>query len=137
MDCAEVTIYTDGDGLLSADPRVVENTRLIPRLTYAEAARLSWFGAKVLHPRTLIPVAHRNIPVRVRNTFRPHTRGTVVGPELGPRSAAVAITRNSTGRRRNVSGSFRPVITSALRLWQIESAALFAPAFSPRMRPLA
>jgi aspartate kinase len=92
LDCAEVTIYTDVDGVLSADPRVVANTRLIPRLTYAEAARLSWFGAKVLHPRTLIPVAHRNIPVRVRNTFRPHTRGTVVGPELALRSAAAAIT---------------------------------------------
>src|SRR5579859_6471912 len=92
LDCAEVTIYTDVDGVLSADPRVVANTRLIPRLTYAEAARLSWFGAKVLHPRTLIPVAHRNIPVRVRNTFRPHTRGTVVGPELALHSAAAAIT---------------------------------------------
>lgn len=92
LDCVEVTIYTDVDGVLSADPRVVANTRLIPRLTYAEAARLSWFGAKVLHPRTLIPVAHRNIPVRVRNTFRPHTRGTVVGPELAVRSAAAAIT---------------------------------------------
>lgn len=92
LDCAEVTIYTDVDGVLSADPRVVANTRLIPRLTYAEAARLSWFGAKVLHPRTLIPVAHRNIPVRVRNTFRPHTRGTVVGPDLAMRSAAAAIT---------------------------------------------
>src|SRR5690349_19984624 len=92
LDCAEVTIYTDVDAVLSADPRVVANTRLIPRLTYAELARLSWFGAKVLHPRTLIPVAHRNIPVRVRNTFRPYTRGTVVGPELGLRSAAVAIT---------------------------------------------
>jgi aspartate kinase len=92
LDCAEVTIYTDVDGVLSADPRIVANTRLIPRLTYAEAARLSWFGAKVLHPRTLIPVAHRNIPVRVRNTFRPHTRGTVVGPALGVRSAAAAIT---------------------------------------------
>ncbi|GAC1565554.1 MAG: aspartate kinase [Ktedonobacteraceae bacterium] len=92
LDCAEVTIYTDVDGVLSADPRVVANTRLLPRLSYAEAARLSWFGAKVLHPRTLIPVAHRNIPVRVRNTFRPHTRGTVVGPELATRSAAAAIT---------------------------------------------
>ena len=92
LDCVEVTIYSDVDGVLSADPRVVANTRLIPRLTYAEAARLSWFGAKVLHPRTLIPVAHRNIPVRVRNTFRPHTRGTIVGPELAIRSAAAAIT---------------------------------------------
>jgi aspartate kinase len=92
LDCVEVSIYTDVDGVLSADPRVVANTRLLPRLSYAEAARLSWFGAKVLHPRTLIPVAHRNIPVRVRNSFRPHTRGTVVGPEGKQRSAAAAIT---------------------------------------------
>jgi aspartokinase len=92
LDCVEVSIYTDVDGVLSADPRVVANTRLLPRLSYAEAARLSWFGAKVLHPRTLIPVAHRNIPVRVRNTFRPHTRGTVVGPDGKQHSAAAAIT---------------------------------------------
>ena len=92
LDCAEVTIFTDVDGVLSADPRIVPNARLLPRLSYAEAARLSWFGAKVLHPRTLIPVAHRNIPVRVRNTFRPHTRGTVVGPEHRARSGATAIT---------------------------------------------
>src|SRR5436309_2480333 len=91
LDCAEVTVYTDVDGVLSADPLIVANTRLIPRLTYAEAARLSWFGAKVLHPRTLIPAAHRNIPVRVRNTLRPHLRGTVVGPEQTTHSAAAAI----------------------------------------------
>jgi aspartate kinase len=92
LDCIEVCIYSDVDGVLTADPRVVANTLLLPRLSYAEAARLSWFGAKVLHPRTLIPLAHRNIPVRVRNTFRPHTRGTVVGPEGKQHSAAAAIT---------------------------------------------
>lgn len=78
LDCVEITIYTDVDGVLTADPRLVANTHLLPSLSYAEAARLSWFGAKVLHPRTLIPIAPRNIPVRVRNTFRPHIRGTVV-----------------------------------------------------------
>ncbi len=91
LDCTEVTIYTDVDGVLTADPRLVMNTRLLPQLSYAEAARLSWFGAKVLHPRTLIPIAHRNIPVRVRNTFRPHLRGTVVGPS-SKQGAAAAIT---------------------------------------------
>jgi len=92
LDCTEVSIYTDVDGVLSADPRIVANARLLPRLSYAEAARLSWFGAKVLHPRTLIPIAHLNIPVRVRNTFRPHSRGTVVGSGRTQRSAAAAIT---------------------------------------------
>jgi aspartate kinase len=92
LDCVQITIYTDVDGVLTADPRQVMNTRLLSSLTYAEAARLSWFGAKVLHPRTLIPIAHRNIPVRVRNTFRPALRGTVVGPEGRHKSGAAAIT---------------------------------------------
>lgn len=95
LDCVEVNIYTDVDGVLTADPRVVHNARLLLHLSYAEAAQLSWFGAKVLHPRTLIPLASRDIPVRVRNTFRPHTRGTVVGPvdTAGKQhSSAVAIT---------------------------------------------
>lgn len=92
IDCDEVSIYTDVDGVLTADPRLVANARLLPNLSYAEAARLSWFGAKVLHPRTLIPIAPRNIPVRVRNTFRPHLRGTLVGPEGRQRSGATAIT---------------------------------------------
>src|SRR5260221_1298903 len=96
LDCVEVSIYTDVDGILTADPRIVPNVRLLPELSYAEAARLSWFGAKVLHPRTLMPLAYRNIPVRVRNTFRPHRRGTVVGPEgrLPSGAAAIAIRRH-------------------------------------------
>lgn len=92
LDCAQVEIYTDVDGVLTADPRIVPNALLLPHLSYAEAAQLSWFGAKVLHPRTLIPLAMRNVPVRVRNTFRPHARGTVVGPQGKQRSSATAIT---------------------------------------------
>jgi aspartate kinase len=92
LGCAEVTIYTDVDGVLTADPRLVKNAQLVSRLSYAEAARLSWFGAKVLHPRTFIPVAPRNIPVRVRNTLSPHVLGTVVGPVGRMPSGARAIT---------------------------------------------
>ncbi|GHO87218.1 aspartate kinase [Dictyobacter formicarum] len=92
LDCVDISIYTDVDGVLTADPRLVANTRLLPQLSYAEAARLSWFGAKVLHPRTLIPIAHRNIPVRVRNSFRPHIRGTIIGPTGHTPSGAGAIT---------------------------------------------
>ncbi len=91
LDCTGISIYTDVDGVLTADPRLVMNVRLLAGLSYAEAARLSWFGAKVLHPRTLIPIAHRNIPVRVRNTFRPGNRGTMVGPEGNQKSGAAAI----------------------------------------------
>jgi aspartate kinase len=92
LDCARVEIYTDVDGVLTADPRVVPNALLLPHLSYAEAAQLSWFGAQVLHPRTLIPLAARNVPVRVRNTFRPYMPGTVVGPPGKQRSSATAIT---------------------------------------------
>lgn len=92
IDCALVEIYTDVDGVLTADPRVVPNARLLSCLSYAEAAQLSWFGAKVLHPRTLIPLATRDVPVRVRNTFRPQSRGTIVGPLNKQRSSATAIT---------------------------------------------
>jgi len=92
IDCAMVEIYTDVDGILSADPRIVPNARLLPHLSYAEAAQLSWFGAKVLHPRTLIPLATRNTPVRVRNTFHPQARGTLVAPTGEQQSSATAIT---------------------------------------------
>jgi aspartate kinase len=93
LDCTQVEIYTDVDGVLTADPRIVPNARLLPHLSYAEAAQLSWFGAKVLHPRTLIPLAKRNVPVRVRSTFHPHNRGTLVGPmDTQRRSSATAIT---------------------------------------------
>jgi len=93
LDCKEVAIYTDVDGVLTADPRIVPNARLLPYLSYAEAAQLSWFGAKVLHPRTLVPLADRDVPVRVRNTFRPQTDGTIVGPVSEQQSgAATAIT---------------------------------------------
>jgi aspartate kinase len=94
LDCTEVSIYTDVDGVLTADPRLVANTRLLQHLSYAEAARLSWFGAKVLHPRTLIPIAPRNIPVRVRNTFRPRVRGTVIGPVKQSGAGAISIRRH-------------------------------------------
>jgi aspartate kinase len=94
LDCTEVSIYTDVDGVLTADPRLVANTRLLQHLSYAEAARLSWFGAKVLHPRTLIPIAPRNIPVRVRNTFRPHIRGTLIGPVKQSGAGAISIRRH-------------------------------------------
>ncbi len=93
LDCTGISIYTDVDGVLTADPRLVMNVRLLARLSYAEAARLSWFGAKVLHPRTLIPIAHRNIPVRVRNTFRPGNRGTIVGNQKSG-AAAISVRRH-------------------------------------------
>lgn len=78
LSADEVSIWTDVDGVFGADPRIVPETRTIPQLNYREAAEMSYYGAKVLHQRTMIPVASRGIPVRVRNTLAPSAPGTVV-----------------------------------------------------------
>ncbi|MFI5005790.1 MAG: aspartate kinase [Solirubrobacterales bacterium] len=78
LEAERVEIWTDVDGVLSADPRFVEDARPLPRLAYAEAAALAAAGAKVLHPRTVAPLAERGIPVVVKNTLRPDSPGTWV-----------------------------------------------------------
>lgn len=72
----ELQIWTDVDGVLSADPRYVPDAFLIPELTFAEAAELSYFGAEVLHPSTMVPVVEQDIPVGIRNTWNPASSGT-------------------------------------------------------------
>ncbi len=74
----EVWIWTDVDGVMSADPDVVPEARTIEALTYQEASALASSGAKVLHPRTLRPLVEAGIPLRVKNTFRPHDPGTLI-----------------------------------------------------------
>ena len=77
-----IEIWTDVDGILTADPRIVPEARLIPEVSADEAAELAFFGAKVLHPATIRPAVSRGIPVVVRNTFRPAVPGTVVRAEV-------------------------------------------------------
>lgn len=87
-----IEIWTDVDGILTADPRIVPAARPVPEVGYAEAAELAFFGAKVLHPATIRPAVARNIPVAVRNTFRPEAPGTVVradAPGGGVRAVAM------------------------------------------------
>jgi aspartate kinase len=74
----EIQIWTDVDGMLTADPRVIRQPRLVPKLSFAEAAELAYFGAKVLHPSTILPAVERNIPVRILNSMRPEGRGTLI-----------------------------------------------------------
>jgi aspartokinase/homoserine dehydrogenase 1 len=71
LDAEEVWIWTDVDGVMTADPRVVPEARTLPEISYAEAAELSYFGAKVIHPKTILPAVERNIPLRILNTFNP------------------------------------------------------------------
>jgi aspartate kinase len=78
LDAEEIQIWTDVDGVLTADPRILPHARLIAHLSYGEAHDLACFGAKVLHPGTITPAVQRNIPVTVRNSQRPAGAGTLV-----------------------------------------------------------
>jgi len=78
LDAAEIVIWTDVDGVLSADPRRVPDAKVIDSLSYNEAMELAYFGAKVIHPQTMAPAVSREIPIWIRNTFAPHKPGTVI-----------------------------------------------------------
>jgi aspartokinase/homoserine dehydrogenase 1 len=92
LDAAELWIWTDVDGIMSGDPRLVSDARVLPEITYAEAAELAYNGAKVLHPRTLAPLAERQIPVWSKNSFAPEKPGTRIVPRLEATQGAHAIT---------------------------------------------
>ncbi|HEV3325003.1 MAG TPA: bifunctional aspartate kinase/homoserine dehydrogenase I [Puia sp.] len=78
VDARQLEIWTDVSGMMTADPRLVSNVRLIPRISYQEAMELSHFGAKVIYPPTIQPVMRKNIPVWIKNTFSPSDPGTVI-----------------------------------------------------------
>jgi aspartate kinase len=96
---SEIQIWTDVDGMLTADPRVVGNARVVPHLSFGEASELAYFGAKVLHPSTILPAVSADIPVRILNSRRPEAPGTIITarPPLNDRPiAALACKRNVT-----------------------------------------
>lgn len=76
LNADEVWTFTDVDGVMTADPRIVPDARVIPILSYSEVGELAYFGAKVLHPRAIRPVIERGIPLWVKNTFHPERHGT-------------------------------------------------------------
>ncbi|HTH50326.1 MAG TPA: aspartate kinase, partial [Pyrinomonadaceae bacterium] len=83
LNASELQIWTDVTGVMTCDPRICRDARTIPVLSYEEAAELAYFGAKVLHPKTIKPAVDTNIPVRVCNTFEPDATGTMVLSESG------------------------------------------------------
>ncbi len=83
LNAERVIIWTDVDGVLSADPRVVPEAYSLPRLSYREAAELAYFGAKVLHPRTMKPLQEREIPLLIKNTLNPKAHGTLITVDTG------------------------------------------------------
>jgi aspartate kinase len=82
LDAAELWIWTDVDGIMSADPRLVPDAQVLDAITYAEAAELAYNGAKVLHPRTLAPLVNKNIPVWSKNSFALEKPGTKIVPTV-------------------------------------------------------
>ena len=78
LHCKKIEIWTDVSGMMTADPRLVINARVIPDISYQEAMELSHFGAKVIYPPTLQPVMNKNIPVWIKNTFAPADPGTLI-----------------------------------------------------------
>ncbi len=82
LNASVLEIWTDVSGMMTADPRLTSNARIIPRISYQEAMELSHFGAKVIYPPTIQPVMTKGIPVRIKNTFGPQDEGTMIESAL-------------------------------------------------------
>lgn len=90
LDADSLEIWTDVDGFMTADPRVISTAYTINELSYVEATELCNFGAKVVYPPTIYPVCHKNIPILIKNTFNPEAPGTVIKQEVSdPQSKAI------------------------------------------------
>ena len=94
LDADEVWIWTDVDGLMTSDPKIIPSAKIIPELSFQEAIEMAIFGAKAMHPRALEPAMEKNIPVRIRNTFNPEKPGTLIVKEqkIKPQDIVKAIT---------------------------------------------
>ncbi|HEY2381680.1 MAG TPA: aspartate kinase [Terriglobia bacterium] len=93
----EIQIWTDVSGVMTADPRIVPQARVLDRVSYKEAAEMSYFGAKVLHPQTIMPAVDENIPIRIKNTFAPEDPGTLISAETPAREFSVKTVTSITG----------------------------------------
>lgn len=94
LGAEEIQIWTDVDGVMTADPRIVPSARTVDVVSFEEASELAYFGAKVLHPKTIVPAMNKGIPVRVLNTFNPSGKGTLIlkAVSKSDRSDVTAIT---------------------------------------------
>ncbi|MBB6115553.1 MULTISPECIES: bifunctional aspartate kinase/homoserine dehydrogenase I [Rahnella] len=120
-DCCE--IWTDVDGVYTCDPRIVPDARLLKSMSYQEAMELSYFGAKVLHPRTILPIAQFQIPCLIKNTTNPQAPGTLIGSEsLGDNTPVKGITNLNNMAMINVSGpGMKGMIGMAARVFAVMS----------------
>jgi aspartokinase/homoserine dehydrogenase 1 len=109
LDADEVWIWTDVDGVMTTDPRLVPAARILPEISYREAIELSFFGAKVLHPKTIQPVMKKKIPVWIKNSFNPACSGTCIVPSATNSQKGVkAITYVSKADLVTITGKESP-----------------------------
>ena len=122
-DCCE--IWTDVDGVYNCDPRLVEDARLLKSLSYQEAMELSYFGASVLHPKTITPIAQFQIPCLIKNSFNPQGVGTLIGQDTGEDNLAIkGITTLNDLTMVNVSGpGMKGMVGMASRVFGAMSSA--------------
>lgn len=105
LDAEEIHIWTDVDGVLSADPRLVPDAKVIDSLSYSEAMELAYFGAKVIHPQTMAPAVTKGIPIWIRNTFAPEKAGTLICEKPNSKLAVKGITSIDRVALVNVEGA--------------------------------
>lgn len=112
----EIQIWTDIDGLHNNDPRVVEETHPVRRVSYREAAELAYFGAKILHPTCVIPAERENVPIRLKNTFQPEAAGTLISEQASGQNLTAIAAKDGicalkirSGRMLNAYGFLRKV----------------------------
>ncbi len=106
LEADEVVIWTDADGFMTADPRLVPDARTLGQISYSEAAELAYYGAKVLHPKTLVPLIPKQIPLYVKNSFKPELPGTRVTTKSGAWNADIkSVTSIKNVALVTVSGS--------------------------------
>jgi aspartate kinase len=91
LEAREIWIWKEVDGVCTADPNVVPSARVIPRISYQEAAEMAHFGAEVIHPKAMLPARRASIPIRIKNTFRPAVPGTVIGARSAGKNASLVI----------------------------------------------
>jgi aspartate kinase len=115
LSADQIQIWTDVDGMLTADPRLYPAPRLVPHLSFGEAAELAYFGAKVLHPKTIQPALSEGIPVRILNSLRPDGSGTVITAQpdrAAANAGAEASAPHGTGIRQYGAGPSAPAIAA-------------------------
>ncbi|HXT01300.1 MAG TPA: aspartate kinase [Elusimicrobiota bacterium] len=102
LGAAEIEIWSDTDGIMTADPRLVPAARPLGTLSFAEACELAYYGGKVLHPHTLVPAMAKNIPVRVLNTFKPEHPGTAIVARPPKAASGAPILKSIAFKRRQL-----------------------------------